>query len=267
MTLLHSNQTLTLRQAAQVIFATRSPAPLQVAQVQRCVERGMLKGAPARGPLVPWTTTPDSVAEFMASRAYRDQFRPSAAPCAARLAQSGDHTSRADDYQQLLVGVYRQALVDRLLEVVVCRSRRLGCGSWWRGAAVAAVVLLMTTLGLAAYGIQRARQGASERAAVVAWLGQNAPEYRVLRWYPPAAETDDRPASIRVHYSYRRGGKLIEADQLFQMQRGRMTPGSDADDDASAVRKTVRAASAPARKMLPTSNPAPAAAVPRVEWD
>lgn len=196
-----------------MLFNTRQPTEVQVAQVRQALESGRLHGIRPATSGGHWTTTVDDVAALMAAAAGSRTAAQASSAGAARGAEPG------------LGSLYQELLKEYFLAVIMRRSRREGSVNFQRAVVAGQCVLLLTLVAVIVAGLRpRAGEEAPYRAAVEAWLADQPDQTRhqILTWHP--ADPNDDGAAVRVVYRYYLpGGKAITTDRVFTIAGGRVT--------------------------------------------
>ncbi|MCA9270020.1 MAG: hypothetical protein KDA41_16175, partial [Planctomycetales bacterium] len=148
---MHSDQRISVGQAARMIYRTSRPKVEQLQRVQELIVRRDLKGD-SHG------TTVAAVTDFLAARAVKP----------------GLATSRPKIHEEAMRRVYQDSMRDFFL-AVFARRKVHGAGKLFQRAVLATqIVVLVVALATTALSLRAVFPPlAPERAAVLDWLNEN----------------------------------------------------------------------------------------------
>ncbi len=215
------SKTLTVRQAAQVIFGRETVRDEHVRQVRFWLDKGDLEGCWSRHD---WRVTEDAIACFMAAKAAESSFRMPATT--KPVPATSPSVSREREARGQLSTTYRDALTNYFLAVVMRRRDRCASANWKRAVLFGqilfvALVMCLFIASLSSFGISFPSSPESEK--IEGWLeakfgGGGA---RLEEIGKPL--TDDRAGNvvIRVKYSYESKHRgRIHTEQFFVLRAG-----------------------------------------------
>jgi len=199
-----ADKILSPERAAALLYNTPAPTATQATKVREKIARGVL-GRSSRGG---WTTTPGSIARYLADKAAAKAARPQRqTPATFRGAK--------------MPGFYRELMRDYLLALVMRRTTRKR--SWVFLYAVSAMQVVLVLAPLVATvatwrSVVAARVVSPARAAVERWLADEYDEHEIQKL------TEGSDGAVRAMFWYRQAGsKRIESDRLFKIEDGRVT--------------------------------------------
>lgn len=210
--------TITVEQAARLIFRTDSPTPPQVGEIGGLLRSGALRQSEKQN----FTTTRQAVAEYLAAQELRKQearrSRPSSenASTRARREAPPDDKRRATSRElgeRKLRRVYRELLNDHFLSVIVGGRARNYSAEFQRVVFALRCLLLVLLLGVGAWTISQIKF-TSKQDIVLAWLDANCTAPEVLETQP----AHSRPGGKAVRVRYRHVAKDQQtqiADRIF----------------------------------------------------
>jgi hypothetical protein len=199
-----TDQRISFKQAAALIYRASDPTSAQVRRVAELVALGEINGT-ARG------TTMDDVAAYMAKATldHRASAGAGRAPTALKKETAATH-------QEPLDRVYRETLKDYFLALIFRRKNSRASKSFQRAVLAGQFAILVMLIGAVLFTARTAFPPlAPERAAVVHWLRENNQQFRIIQWHP-AVRGEDGKMRMRVEYHYvtdRRKG--IDTDRIF----------------------------------------------------
>ena len=227
---------LSLVEVARLIFRTAHPSDQQIGRVFERMKAGALRvhqrGATPRD----WTTTEESLAEFMANEMLKRQnaaprpvaaartaaaprhgttttasrvSRPVAAPKPASRRVPHGRTGKshaallhadADDMR----GVYRGIWRDYFLAVMLRKRIERRSVSFHRAVLAGQVVVLLTIVGLV-LGVRHSfARTPAERIAITRFLAAHTDTFHIERWHPSQAAKSGEGLLVEVEYRYTR---------------------------------------------------------------
>ncbi|MEX2138784.1 MAG: hypothetical protein WD894_05950 [Pirellulales bacterium] len=211
-----SDKPLTLTEAARLIYQTSQPTAEQVYRVLARIKGGVLKGT--RGGKSGWTTTTESVAEYLARQSVYHQAARQDGP-ARNGRQPPPLTSiptLPEEHSRTLRTAYGEMLKEYFLAVLLRRKRDHRSKLFQRCVVATQFALIVFVFWL---GAATVRQGmapiASERRAVEKWIEENAGgRFQVIEWYASEPSAEGMIVPVEYRY-YRKGAKPVETHRTF----------------------------------------------------
>jgi hypothetical protein len=224
MSVIH-DRTVTIVDAARLIFRTSAPDDRQVHRVYELMKVGAIRVRDCGGSPLRWTTTEGALADFLTSqREARMKVQRSSQRLRKPNAGLGDEHPLAalhedDEESDKLRGVYRNIWRDYFLAVML--RRRVGHRThlFARWVVVGQVVVLLTLIGTFA-GVVRLTWNPkpAEHAAIECWIAENTDDFGVTRWFPFEEVADVAGTVVRVQYRYQKESRRwIHTDRRFQV--------------------------------------------------
>jgi hypothetical protein len=209
------SKTLSIEQAARVIFLRQQLRSGDIAQVRFWLEHGDLRGRRI-GPQQ-WHVAEDEIAGFMAREADPTTLRD---PIEENAAKSVLATQDAAS-QSELVRSYREAAQDYFLDVVMRRKDRYATTTWKRAVLVGQIAFVVTGISLFVWSVSQfdvSIGGTSPEGTLVEqWLElKYNGEFQIETIAAPAAHPNGDGIVLAVKYRYpskHRG--WIQTEQFF----------------------------------------------------
>ena len=201
-----NNRRLSLEEAAEIMFHTSAPTPLQVRKVRQLVERGVLAGKlEGRG-----VTSTEAVAKYLAKAALSKGASSKTSP------RSQGRTRQQRNADADMRPLYSDVMKDYFLAVLHRRDSHKRSARFqqavWAGQLVGVGLLLAAFLWLALGG----RVPPAELTIVDTYLKSKDPSATIVQWFPPLPASSGPGRQIRVKYRHRSSaGPIVEADSLF----------------------------------------------------
>lgn len=225
---MHRDQhVLSVHDAACAIYGTEHPSEQQLSYVRQLLHSGVLQPS-RRGR---WTTTAESVAEYLTRESLRHAQRTPSADSVAedaaaegawRAAQRALHRGpqqRAPRMSAEARELYGQWLRDYFLAVVLRRKAVGRSEAFQRAVIVGQVVFVALVLSACLAAVRAALAPPPPgQEAVQRWLAEHTEAYRIETWFPAEPGTEGG-LQVRVQYRYRQrgSGKFVWTDRLFQV--------------------------------------------------
>ena len=133
---------ISLEQAAEIMFQTSEPTPQQVAKVRTLIERGALAGS-TQGK---WTTSPESVAKYLAMASLHKSTSAGKSP------QEKERSRRQREADADIRPIYSDLMKDYFLTVLRRRYSRKKSKAFqravWAGQIIGISVIFLSCLWL-----------------------------------------------------------------------------------------------------------------------
>jgi hypothetical protein len=207
-------------EAARLIYRTRAPSERQIRRVYERMKAGVLEVHRASGEPATWTTTEQSLADYLAARMVRR--RPASAAARPREpGAAGSSHPRAKELREAtrLRRVYRGMWREYFLAVLL-RRRVAGRSVAFRRAVIAGqAAILACLLGVCAATVRFTFEPiARERAAIERWIEANTDRYKVTCWHPSRAAPEGDAVLVEVEYQYASGSpRTIHTRRTFRV--------------------------------------------------
>ena len=252
-----SHRHLSLVEVARLIFRTPHPSDQQIGRVFERMKVGALRvhqrGATPRD----WTTTEESLAEFMANEMLKRQSaaarpatlarpgvaaRPAAAAGAGatttasranksvatahRQAQPLPHgrTGKGHAAQQRagadhdMRGVYRGIWRDYFLAVMLRKRVEHRSASFHRAVLAGQVGILLTIVGLVLTVRHSFKRTPPERIAIKQYLAGQTDTFHIERWHPSQPDRSGEGLLVEVEYRYKKeSNRAIHTRRTFRV--------------------------------------------------
>lgn len=218
-----SHKPLSIVEAARVIYRTRSPSERQLRRVYQRMKSGVLKVHDYGGEPMRWTTTEQSLAEYLATSMVQTRKPP---PRAGRTQQAGTlaggqgspSTSQRRQARRLR-DVYRGMWRDYFLAVLL-RRRAVHRSAAFRRAVVAGQAAIL--LGLVALCAATVRFAiapvVAEHAAIDRFIDAQSDRHEITRWHPTLSAPDGDGLLVEVEYEYASGSpRTIHTRRTFRV--------------------------------------------------
>ncbi len=246
-----SHRPLSLVEVARLIFRTPHPSDQQIGRVFERMKAGALRvhhrGATPRD----WTTTEESLAEFMANEMLKRQnaapraataARPAATPrtsftaTASRVstsvvarqpaARQVPHGRTAQGHVALpragadhdMRGVYRGIWRDYFLAVMLRKRIAHRSVNFHRAVLAGQVGILLTIVGLVLTVRHSFKRTPPERIAIKQYLAVNTDTFHVERWHPSQPDRSGDGLLVEVEYRYKKeSNRAIHTRRTFRV--------------------------------------------------
>lgn len=223
---------LSLVEVARLLFRTAHPSDQQIGRVFERMRAGALRvhqrGASPRD----WTTTEESLAEFMANEMLKRQnavARPAPVkPRAPTRAGNGSKRTERATAADSVRGVYRGIWRDYFLAVMLRRRIAHRSVSFHRAVLAGQVAVLLSILGLI-LGVSRSFQGTpAERIAVKHYLAGQTDSFHIERWYPSQPDESGAGLLVEVEYRYKKDShRAIHTRRTFRVSGDEVSEVAD----------------------------------------
>ena len=226
--------TVSLVEAARLIYRTRTPNDKQIHRVYQQMKAGVLRVHNHGGPPLKWTTTEAALAEFLAASKIEHTLGHPAIEAAKKqtreLAQGLDR-STADHAEETakLRDVYRGIWRDYFLAVLLRRRMAHRSHSFHRWVVVGQVITLVLLVSLTIASVSWSILPVPpEHAAVSQWIAANTDDFSVTRWFPVELRAAGDGSLVRVQYRYQKESRRwIHTDRTFLVSGEEVTGTGD----------------------------------------
>ena len=216
-------KTLTVIDAARLMFRTKSPSQAQVSRIQKLIKAGALSNCHCEGPPLNWTTTAGSIAEYLAKESLQKQTAKHATSSGEVKAPSIFNAEKSESENEAeLKSLYEGIWRDYFLSVFLRRKAAHHSKNFKRAVLAGQVLLLVLLVGTMVGGVRLTMEPVPpERSVVELWLEQNTEYYSINEWFPPEPAPNGPGKVLRVKYSYHKGNtRPIQTDRYFLVQGG-----------------------------------------------
>jgi hypothetical protein len=201
--------------AARLIYRTRAPSQRQIRRVYERMKAGVLELHRAGGDPLEWTTTEQSLADYLATRMVRKR-PPSAAagPRDAARARSPRELRETARLRRVYRGMWRDYFLALLF-----RRRVTGRSAAFRRAVIAGQAAILAGLVAACAATVRIASEpiVPERAAIERWIDLHTDRHKVTRWHPARAAPEGG-VLVEVEYQYATGSpRTIHTRRTFHV--------------------------------------------------
>lgn len=219
------DRSVSIVDAARLIFRTSAPSDKQVRRVYELMKVGAIRVRDYGGPPLRWTTTEGALADFLASqresRAIVKRASHLLAKPTATLESALTPAARHDDDEatENLRDVYRGIWRDYFLAVMLRRRMSHRTQAFARCVVAGQVILLLALIGVFT-GVCRMAVSAkpAEHTAIERWIEANTDDYKIKRWFPIEADADGGGTVVQVQYCYQKDSRRwIHTDRRFQV--------------------------------------------------
>ncbi|MGE0608549.1 MAG: hypothetical protein AB7O62_15745 [Pirellulales bacterium] len=211
--------TITVEQAARLIYRTNQPTSLQVGEVASLLKAGVLRQSERQN----FTTTRTAVAEYLAAQELRRQEArrsvPSNGQASRRKAREGQPEAALHRVTMRELGdrklrrVYRELLSDHFLSIIVGGRARSYSAEFQSAVFALRCILLAMLLGVGVWLVGHVRFTTQEDV-VRDWLRDNATSAEVLECLPAHFRPGGK--AIRVRYRHvTKDQQTQDADRVF----------------------------------------------------
>jgi hypothetical protein len=217
-----TDKTLSMIEAARLLYRAKSPTPAQVGHVQKLVKAGTLRAVNNRGAPSQWTTSESAIADFLAHQSAERQSAEQAAHTGDSMLAPSLAKSPADAVrlQALYQGLWR----DYFLAVLLRRRATHRSAAFQHAVLAGQVLLLLLLVGAMVLGVGlTATFDSPEQVAIERYLAENNDHYTIVRWHDPEP-AEGGGTIVRVEYSYRKESvRPVVTDRRFLVQGDSVT--------------------------------------------
>ncbi len=233
---------LALVEVARLLFRTPHPNDQQIGRVFERMKAGALRVHERGRTPLDWTTTEESLAEFMANEmlkrqsarnrapsAQRKDLSPSPTTAAAhRRAMVGQHARQQVSAANDMRGVYRGIWRDYFLAVMLRRRIAHRSVAFYRAVLAGQIVVLLSIVVLA-FGLWKSiKLAPPERQAIVRFLVAQTDSFHVERWHPSRTTDDGTALLVEVEYRYtKESRRAIHTRRTFRVVGDEVSELSD----------------------------------------
>ncbi|MGD9645790.1 MAG: hypothetical protein AB7U73_08765 [Pirellulales bacterium] len=232
-------RSLSVVEAARLLFRTPTPDDQQIGRVFERMKSGALRvHQRGRNPRE-WTTTEESLAEFMANEMLKRQraagstaraprrvearsvgtapVRPSTnarAPARRPSLNPRKPNAAADDMR----GVYRGIWRDYFMAVMLRKRMAHRSVAFHRAVLAGQVAMLLAIVGLAVGTWQSLAPTPAEHQSIKRHLAEATDTFRVERWHPGRVTDDGSALLVEVEYRYtKESPRVIHTRRTFRV--------------------------------------------------
>lgn len=215
-------KTISLVQAARLLYRTKAPSGEQIDRVLELMRSGELSAHDGGKNPQRWTTTNVAIADYLATKRVRRNRdgKPVAAEDAVPVSR-GQLAAKAKNEMNLVYhGIWRDYFL-----ALMWRRRIAHRGVAFRRAVVAGqVVMLLALAGIflsAIFAIRGRIIAPAEHQAVARWIEANTDDFAIQKWHPTQATADGQVLNLTVEYRYRKDSpRWIHTKRTFAVTDG-----------------------------------------------
>lgn len=204
-----ARRTISIVEAARVIYHTREPDEKQLRSVYQRMKAGVLPVRDYGNAPLEWTTTEQDLADFLAKQLTRQEQ--------GRLPIQSARQARES---RQVRAVYQSMWRDYFLAVLLRRRMRHRSSKFHRAVVVGQVVLFVTLLAVTLSTIRIWTAGPpAEQVAIERWISENTDRHQIVRWHPTTDAPDGRGVMVEVEYRYAKDSpRTIQTRRFFQVE-------------------------------------------------
>lgn len=200
---------ISLEEAAKIMFQTAEPTPQQILKIKSLIERGALAGN-TQGR---WTTSPESVARYLAMAAMHKN------ESGGKKGGQLERTSRQRTSEAHIRPLYSDMLKDYFLAVLRRRDARRRSKVFHRAVRAGQLVGITLILGLCFWIVSASSEPPVEFDVVEAYLTKTNPGVQIEQWYPATSAPSGGGYRIRVKYQFQQpNGTYTAQDLVFTVK-------------------------------------------------
>jgi hypothetical protein len=218
-----SQKPVSIVEAARLIYRTRSPSERQIRRVYQRMKAGLLEVHEYGGEPTEWTTTEQSLAEYLATSMVKPRKPPPAAEAAQRagdgLGRRARRSTKDIREARRLRDVYRGMWRDYFLAVLLRRRTAHRSTAFRRAVVAGQAAILVGLIAVCAAAVRFAIEPVPpQRAAIDRWIDAITDRHEITRWHPAQSAPDGRGVLVEVEYRYASGSpRTIHTRRTFRV--------------------------------------------------